>query len=269
MQRIALTKLFKVFFLAAIFLLLVFLNPVSLFSPFREIVNAIFLPFQKVFYSVSINVEETRDFLSSIGQLKDENEKLLTDNQILIAENAMLLDVKNENSFLRDQLSLLPRDKYELLASSVISQDPNGMGNWLEIDKGSSDGVVSGMPVIVSKGILVGRIQEVGINSSKIMLLTNSKNTISAMTTENSAKGVVNGGYGLSIILDMVLQTDALAIGDNVVTSGTGGEIPRGLYIGSLREIHPSSDHLFQQAVIESPLMISKLQTVFIIKSSK
>ena len=269
MQKIVLTKLFKVFFIAAFFLLLIFLNPAGFFSPFRGVVNAIFLPFQKVFYSLSINIEETRDFFGSIGQLKNENEKLLEDNKILRAENAMLLDMKNENELLRNQINLLPRDKYDLLAASVISQDPNGMGNWLEIDKGSNDGVVSGMSVIVSKGILVGRIQDVGINSSKIMLLTNSKNTISVMTLQNSTKGLVRGEYGLGIILDMALQTDVLTIGDDVVTSGIGGEIPRGLYVGSLREIHASSDHLFQQAVIESPVVFSKLQTVFIVKKSK
>jgi rod shape-determining protein MreC len=266
MQGFVSTKLFKVFFVAVILLLLIFLNPYNLFSPFCSVTHAIFLPFQKVFYSVSVGVEGTRDFLGSIGQLKNENEKLLFENQELLAKNATLVDMQSENTILREQLSLLPRDKYDLMAATVISQDPNGMGNWLEIDRGTSQGVAVGMPVIVSKGVLIGRIQEVGINTSKIMLLTNSKSTINVMTSKNNTKGVSRGEYGLGIIFDMILQTDAIAIGDDVVTSGIGGGVPRGLYVGLVRDVHASDDHLFQQAVIASPLAVSKLQTVFIIK---
>lgn len=269
MQQFAKTKLFKVFFVAVIFLLLIFLNPYNLLNPFRGVIGAVLLPFQKVFYSISIGIENGSEFLGSIGQLKKENEKLFQKNQELLARNAMLGDMQSENINLRDQLKLLPRDKYELISAMVVSQDPHNMGNWLEIDKGSNDGIVSGMPVIVSKGILIGKIQEVDSNSSKIMLLTNSKSTINVMTSQNSTRGIAKGGYGLGIVFDMILQTDAIAVGDDVVTSGIGGELSRGLYIGSVQEIHPSPDQLFQQAVIAVPLQVSKLQTVFVIKESK
>jgi rod shape-determining protein MreC len=170
---------------------------------------------------------------------------------------------------LREQLELLPRDKYDLVAATIVSQDSQGMGNWMEIDRGSNDGITSGMPVIVSKSVLIGKIQEVGANSSRIMLLTNSKSTVSIMTSQNSTKGIAKGEYGLGIIFDMILQTDTVQIGDDVVTSGIGGETPRGLYVGSVQEVHASSDHLFQQAVIAAPLSVSKLQTVFVIKGNK
>ncbi|KKQ51135.1 MAG: Cell shape-determining protein MreC [Parcubacteria group bacterium GW2011_GWD2_38_11] len=269
MQQFAKTKLFKVFFVAAIFLLLIFLNPYIFFNPFRSVVGAIFLPFQKVFYSVSIGIESGSEFLGSIGQLKSENEKLFKKNQELVAKNAMLNDMQNENINLRDQLRLLPRDEYDLVAATVVSQDPHSMGNWLEIDRGSNDGIVSGMSVIVSDSILIGRIQEVNAKSSKVMLMTNSKSTVNVMTSQNSTRGVAKGEYGLGIIFDMILQTDTVAVGDDVVTSGIGGEMPRGLYIGSVQEVHASPDHLFQQAVIAAPLSVSKLQTVFVIKKSK
>ncbi|NTW27623.1 MAG: rod shape-determining protein MreC [Candidatus Moranbacteria bacterium] len=269
MQRLVLTKLFKVLIISAFFLLLIFWNPANFFSPFRGAVNAIFLPFQKVFYSASIGMENVGEFLGSIGQLKNENDNLLKENQELIAKNAMLNDMQNENIILREQFNLLPRDRYELIAAMVVSQDPHGMGNWLEIDKGSEDGISSGMSVIVSKGVMVGRIQEVGVKSSKIMLLTNSKSMINVMTSQNSTRGIAKGEYGLGIIFDMILQTDTVQVGDDVVISGIGGEVPRGLYVGSVREVHSSGDQLFQQAVVASPIQVSKLQTVFVIKSSK
>jgi rod shape-determining protein MreC len=156
-----------------------------------------------------------------------------------------------------------------IAAAFVVSQDPNGMGNWLEIDKGSDDGIVEGMPVIISKGILIGRIQNVSSYKSQVMLLTNPKSTINVMTTNSGAKGVIKGEYGLGVILDMILQTDTINIGDSVVTSGVGGEIPRGLYVGNIQEIHESDDHLFQQAVMAFPVQAAKLQIVFVIKGNK
>lgn len=269
MQQFAKTKLVKVIFIAVFFLLLIFLNPNNFFNPIRNVANTVFLPFQKVLYSIAAGTAGVGEFIASIGQLKSENEKILKNNHELSAENAALHDMQSENAVLREQLGLLPRDKYELMAATVVSQDPHGLGNWLEIDKGSKDGISVGMPVVISKSVLIGRIQEVGISSSKIMLLTNSKSTISVMTSQNGTRGIAKGEYGLSIIFDMILQTDTVQIGDDVVTSGTGGEIPRGLYIGSVREVHASDDQLFQQAIIAAPLQISKLNMVFVIKANK
>jgi len=269
MQKFTSTKLFKVIVIVIIFTGLIFLNPYKFFDPIRSGFGLALLPFQKVFYSFSIGLENTKEFVSSVGKLKSENEELIKENQQLTSENAMLNDMKNENTMLREQIDLLPRDQYNLIAAFVVSQDPNGMGNWLEIDKGSDDGIVEGMSVIVSKGILIGRIQNVSSHESQVMLLTNPKSTVNVITTNSGAKGVVKGEYGLGIMLDMVLQTDSINVGDSIVTSGISGEVPRGLYVGTIQEIHQSDDHLFQQAIIASPLQVAKTQIVFVIKNAK
>ncbi|EKE19618.1 MAG: hypothetical protein ACD_8C00133G0017 [uncultured bacterium] len=269
MQRFFSTKLFKVALTASLLAMLIFANPYNFFSPFRFVITSVILPFQKVFHTFSFGYANTVDFFGSIGQLKSENEKLIKEKQELIARNANLMDSENENRILREQVGLLPRGKYELIASNVVSQDPHGMGNWIEIDKGSDDGIADGMSVIISNGILLGRVQGVNSNSAKIILLTNSKSTANATTAKDSAKGIARGEYGLGIILDMVLQTDSISVGDSVLTSGIGGEFPRGLFIGIIQEVRNSEDSLFQQAVISSPIQISKLQMVFVIKNEK
>lgn len=262
-------KIFKVGLISAILIVLISSNPIGLFSPFQSVSTFVLSPFQKFFYSFALGFEQTGDFLGSIGDLKNENEKLIKEKQQLLSENAMLRDVENENSVLRDQLGLLPRDHYDLVASFVVSQDPNGTGNWLEINRGSSDGISKGDSVIVSKGILIGRVQEVGFKTSKVVLLTNPNSTVNVVSLKNGTKGVAKGEYGLGIIFDMILQTDTIEVGDEVITSGIGGDIPRGLYVGTVQEVHPSEDHLFQQAVIISPVQTSKLEVLFVIRNVK
>lgn len=269
MQRYFSTKLFKVLLTASFLAAVIFANPYNFFAPLRFVTTAIILPFQKVFHIFSFGFANTADFLGSIGQLKNENEKLIKEKQELMARNAMLMDSENENKILREQVGLLPRNKYELIASNVVSQDPHGMGNWIEIDKGSNDGIAEGMSVIISNGILLGRVQEVTSSNAKIILLTNSRSTVNSTTANDGAKGIVRGEYGLGVVLDMVLQTDSIKVGDEVLTSGIGGEFPRGLFIGVIQEVHNSDDSLFQQAVISSPVQASKLQIVFVIKNEK
>ena len=216
-----------------------------------------------------MSIENIKEFAGEIGQLKNENENLRKENRELLASIAMYEDIKKENDNLREQINILPREKYDLVAAFLVSRDSSGTENWIEIDKGSDDGVAPGMPVIVSKSIIIGRVYEVGAKNSKIMLLTNPKSTLNVITLEKEAKGIVKGEYGLGVILDMVLQADSINAGDKVVTSGIGGEIPRGLFVGTIQEVRPSEDHLFQQGILIAPIQISKLQMVFVIKGSK
>ena len=88
-------------------------------------------------------------------------------------------------------------------------------------------------------------------------------------TVQTGAKGVIKGEYGLGLIFDMILQTDSIQSGDEIVTSGIGGQLPRGLLVGTVQNVHASDDHLFQQATVVSPLQISKLQFVFVVVGNK
>ncbi len=269
MQRFTSTKLFKIFLLVAFFIGLLYLNPVKISNPIRTIFLAGLSPFQKIAYTTSAAIEGVGEFISSIGQLKAENKKLISENERLLQERATLVDMKNENDDLRKQLGLLPRDQFKLLAANVISQDLNGMGNWIEIDKGRDSGVTEGMPVIISKSALVGRVSEVTLKNAKIILLTNPKSVINVTTTQTGAKGVARGEYGLGVTFDMVLQADVIQGGNEVVTSGIGVGMPRGLYVGTIQGVHSSADHLFQQATIVSPVQISNLQFVFVVLGNK
>lgn len=263
------SKIIKLTAALLVCLLLLFFNPKGVFNPVKNLFWTISYPFQKTFYILSDKSKNTYDFLSSISKLKQENEKLWKDNNLLTSEVASLKTEEKENETLRNQLNLIPRDKFNMEASMVIGQDPQKLGSWLMIDKGSLQGIKPDMPVIVSNSILVGKIEEVYPESSKVALLTSSSSSINALDLETSSKGIVIGEYGLGIILDMVEQTDVINDGDTMVTSGLGSNTPKGLLIGRIEEIKNSEDKLFQQALIMPPIKYSNLDTVFVIKNVK
>lgn len=261
-----LTKLFKVLVIIAVFGLLIFLNPTGISNPVRSVVIGISYPFQNFFNFISYKISMSKDFLFSIGDLKSENEKLIEENQKITAEMAALKDIKKENDILREQINLIPSKKFNLESAEVINQDYFGSGNWITIDKGSSSGISNGMAVIVSGGMLVGKVDEVFPATSKIILITNPQSNINAIISRSETKGIAKGEYGLGVIFDMALQTDSIEIGDEVITSGVGGNMPKGLFIGKVQEIHSTEDKLFQQATVMPSVKFSKLRVVFVIK---
>ncbi|MFA5871672.1 MAG: rod shape-determining protein MreC [Parcubacteria group bacterium] len=223
-------------------------------------------PFLRVLRNFSLGTRGFFGFLGSIGDLKQENEKLMQENNELLSKNAELANVGNENQLLRQQLDLAPRKDYDLEASFVIGQDPQGINNFILIDKGSRNGIEEGMPAIVSKGTLVGKVSEVYEASSKVLLTTDPQSTVNAEVENSGARGIVKGEYGLGIALDMISQKDVINEGDSVITSGLGGAVPKSLYVGKIGKVKESADKLFQQAEIVSSVDFSKLDLVFIIK---
>jgi rod shape-determining protein MreC len=232
----------------------------------RGIFLSLTLPFQKIFYGASQKVGETTSLLASISEIKNDNVQLSKENNFLAGEVARLKQMENENVMLREQLELLPRDKFSLVGSFVIGQDPQGSEGWIIIDKGEKDGIASGMAVIVANGILVGKVEEVYSSSSKINLLASSNSAVNVTDVDTGAKGIIRGEYGLGLVMDMVTQSDVLNIGDTIITSGLGGNIPRGLLVGKVKEVKVSEDRLFQRAVVVSRIKYPKLDTVFVIK---
>jgi len=262
-------RLIKFFVIVAVSVLLIFFNPKGIFSPVRQVFSFITYPFQKTLYILSRKTSETAGFLGSISNLKKENENLIRENNSLAAKIAMAEQENRENETLREQLNLAPKGKFDLEASFIIGQDPENSGSWVTIDKGSFSGVQSGMSVIVSDGILVGRVEEAMGNTARVNLLTSPTSSVSVIDEVSGAKGIVKGEFGLGTVMDMVSQADILKEGDNIITSGLGGEVPRGLLVGKIQSFKVTDDKLFQQALIAPRVKYSKLDMVFVIKSSK
>jgi len=256
----------KVVAIVAVAGLLVFLNLRQVFNPAHRILTIAVYPFQKFFFQLSSSAEGVKDFVVSVGSLKKENAELFEQNQKLLVKSAWLSGVDEENKILREQLKLLPLEKYSLEGAFVTSRDPHGLGSWIEIDKGENFGLESGMPVIVSGGILIGKIGAVYSGSAQVILVSNSQSLVNAVDVQTGAKGIVRGEYQLGSVLDMVLQADTLNVGDEIVTAGSNENFPKGLLVGKVEKVGVSGDGLFQQALISLPVQFFRLHTVFVIK---
>lgn len=265
-QKIFHRHLLTAFVVAGSFAILAIVNPYSFFTPIRQFLWFVAEPVAHASYVSGMGIRDFFGFLGSVGSLKRENARLTAENASLQARNVQLENMRAENEQLRQQLQLLPRDQYDLETALVVGGDPNGSGEWIVIDKGSSSGVVPGMPVIVHEGILVGKVEEAQITTAKIRLLSSQKSVVNVQMVETKAKGIVRGRFGLGLHLGMILQTDTLKEGDRAVTSDIGSEYPAGFFIGHIRDIRPDTDNVFQQALVVPPISFSDLRVVSVVK---
>ncbi len=247
-------------------IILIMWNPYGALTPLRATVQTVFAPFQYVGFILSHGTGTGISFMHSIGDLKQDNQELHAQNQLLEARVATLADTQKENDILRAERDLLPRNDFDLISAEIIGVDNFGKGEWLTINRGSMQDVTEGASVIVANSVLIGTVHDVYPRSSRVMLLTHPQSAVNAVVSETDTKGVVHGNSGFTPLFDNVLQEDHLVIGEKVITSALGGAYPRGLLLGSVQEVYKNQDGLTQSAIIASPADIVRLRFVSVIK---
>jgi rod shape-determining protein MreC len=140
-----------------------------------------------------------------------------------------------ENEQLRDLVRLRRRgsipDAYSPVTASVITRSPTVWYSTVGIDRGSRDGVALNDPVISGDG-LVGRVSSVSPGRSVVTLATDSSSAATAKVVPGGAQGVVRPKVGSpgTLVLEFLDETQGIAKGQSVVTSGWRGEGLASLY---------------------------------------
>jgi rod shape-determining protein MreC len=123
----------------------------------------VFEPFYYYGNQVGSNVRDTFSFLGEIGDLKSENENLTQENILLISENALYLNLKQENIALQKELEL-GDISVEKVEASVTSFDPSG---YLLLNVGSKEKIKEG-DVVSLGNTYIGRVVQVSYGVSKV-----------------------------------------------------------------------------------------------------
>ena len=122
------------------------------------------------------------------------------------------------------------------------------------------------MPVVSDKG-LVGHVISVTENNAKVLTILDTSSAVSSMITTTKDSIVVRGSLeNNNSLKGTYIPTDAtLFEGDEVQTSGIGGIYPKGIYIGTIKEVVNTKNITDRYASIQTPIDFSKLETVLVI----
>ena len=265
-------KIASFIFLLVVSALLIFLNSFGYLDRIKNAALYITVPAQKVFQTFSIDTDGFFRTIKDIDKFKQENISLRNENLKLIYEVSELKETKRENEVLRRQLDFsedmcLNGSCFQWEVGRIIGKDPSNYGKYIIIDLGAKNGIEKNQAVIVSGGILIGKIIEVFDNSSKVMLITSSDSSINSITQTTRANGAVKGKYATGVKLEMINQNEELIPGDLVITSGLESKIPKGLIIGKISNIEESANEVFKTAHLDLFVNFNRIEEIFIIKN--
>jgi rod shape-determining protein MreC len=194
---------------------------------------------------------------------RQRNIKLENENQQLRAQLQQVQEITLQNKRLRDLLNFVDELDRAALPAQVIGEDASNWARTIVIDKGSQDGLSSGLPVVAAQGV-VGRIIKIAPNSSRVLLITDASSAIAALIQRTRTRGVVRG-RGDDLSIEYALRTADIQVGDLLVTSGMGGVFPKGLPLGTIETVKKDQFGLFQQVNATPTIDFSHLEEVMVI----
>jgi rod shape-determining protein MreC len=149
-------------------------------------------------------------------------------------------------------------------AAAVIGRDPSPFLHYIIIDRGSSDGIRRGMPVVTNHG-LVGRVDAIISNAARVQLVTDPASAVNVHLQNAKTEALLTGSISGDITLDMISQDVKVEPGDVVLTSGLGGGYPPDLLIGQVVSVRKRESDLFQQASVQPIVDFSRIEIVLVI----
>ena len=228
-------------------------------------------PVKKVLSSTVNWFNTIYGYLFEYDSLLAENESLrsqLVDAQSSAREG---ISASEENARLRKLLEL--RDAhtdYVMESSKVVLWSSSNWSSSFTISKGASSGIELGDPVITEYGVLVGQITELGANWATVSTLIDVDMSVGAFVGETGTSGMVVGEYSFmkrnEAKLTYMAEGAQIFVGDDVLTSGSGGAFPAGLVIGTLSAVRTESGGQLEYGVVKPSVDFSQLVQVFIIK---
>lgn len=265
--------------------MIVLLVSVILFVSLLSIsVNQVSIPFVQQFTNdvtavmgrlFSRPANAMNDLFDSVSDLQDtyeENQRLKREIDRIYETQAEVNALREENQRIQDELELQDSlTEYQTISGTVLSRNPDSWVDQIIVDRGTQDGVEEGMSVMSGNG-LIGRVVEANPTSSKVVLLTNleqSSNQVSSeiVTEEEVVHGLI-AGYDAErelLIMNQITSTAEIEEGEQVTTSGLGGNTPRSLVIGEVVEVAMDSHGLAQQVYVEPAADFEQLRFVTII----
>ena len=231
---------------------------------FDALLMEICSPFQKASTFVSKTIRGTFQQYVFLVNLEKENRMLKQKVAELQAETHQIKEMRLANDRLRHLLQFREKSSPSMIGAEVIGQDPSSWFKSVTIDKGERDGVKRGMAVVSPTGI-IGQILKTAPHYATVLLITDYNSAIDSIVQRTRAKAIVEGKGENRCQLKYLLRTEEVAVGDTVVTSGLGGNFPKGLMVGEIKKVDKKGHGIFQHAELVPSVDFTQIEEVFVI----
>ena len=207
---------------------------------------------------LDVNLKSRKDLLDENARLKDQaltQQRRLQRFASLTAENIRLRDLLGSASSLSDSV----------LVAEIVAVDSDPFSHEVVINKGKSDHVFEGMPILDASG-LMGQIVSVDQFSSRGLLISDVRHAISVELVRNNVRAIAVGTGSLdSLNLEHVANTTDIEVEDILVSSGLGGRFPRGYPVGIVTKVRRQMGRQFSDIEVKPLAKLDRSRHVLLL----
>ena len=196
--------------------------------------------------------------------VRDENKRLRDELARVNSDHARLEELEAENQHLGNLLGLRDALGTDAVAANVIGSDATGLSHTLIISSGSSEGLRVGMAVLANEGV-VGKIITTSPHASRVLLIDDHNSALDGFDQRSRARGIVAGLVDYGVRLKYADRSQDIQEGDSIVTSGLDGIFPRGLLVGTVKNVRRQGPGLFLDVSITPAVDFRELEQVLIV----
>ena len=210
--------------------------------------------------SVSESVSDATADATTLSQLREQNQQL----RKLLADAD---EYKTEVERLQGLLDIKDKTGVSGVTCQVVGKSLDAWNQSVTINKGSADGISTGMSVMGSSGV-VGQVSRTADHTSTVRLLTDPNSGAAVTIQSGRANGIVRGSLEGLLYLEDVPEDSIPVVGDVVVTSGLGGSYASGLIVGTVVSVEKTTANATGRIVVSMNDDVSQLEDVIVVSSN-
>ncbi len=182
------------------------------------------------------------------------------------SKEALYQETLLEKERLRQLLEFRNQAALPVTGARIIGFDFSIWFKSAFLDKGTNDGIKTGMPVLNAAGI-VGRIVESYPDYAKVLLLIDRSSAVDAIIQRNRLRGILEGVGANRCFLRFVHKNQDVQSGDVILASGLGGAYPCGMILGNVTAVDKKIPGIFQEIEVEPAVDFTRLEEVLVVKT--
>jgi rod shape-determining protein MreC len=151
----------------------------------------------------------------------------------------------------------------------VVGNSVSQTNNYLQLHRGSQQGVVADLGVTDINNSVVGTVVDASSNYSVVMSLLHRQSNINAQLKKTGETGsIIWDGLQTNVVLLKEISKEVkVSKGDTIITSGNSDKFPYGLLIGTVKEIESDKSSGTYTIRVKTAANFYNLQYVYIINN--
>ncbi len=196
-----------------------------------------------------------------------ENSLLKKQLQEMESQSFLLEELRLENNRLKTLLDYKNSTTAKTSMAKVTGGSPSVVEpGFLIIDKGESDGISKGAPVM-SNSKVIGTVYSVNAKNSMVMLMTNPFSVVDAIVQRTRLRGIVTGA-GNNYIMKYIDPEGDIVAGDKIISSGKDAVFPKSAVIGTVTRVEKINGGL-KKALIKPEIDIGEIEEVLVVMPTR